>query len=197
MNEVNIKGIIQADIRSIKNELIENTAGFIQNLVKSLRVIKVKPFSAYKVDLSLSYLKKVYENAFPVAKHGGPRIAQAKESRNLFRDALPDQVTPSVTWATSISVVDKAIVINLFKGIKLIGKVPSFVELIRLRSELSRSTIQNKIRVGNYIANCTEDNVSILLFRSNKISHTKFLQEINKKEKKGKNENDTEKDKVD
>lgn len=58
--------------------------------------------------------------------------------------------------------------------------------MIGLRSELSSTTIQNRIRVGNYIAKCTEANTSILLFRSNKISHTKFLEEITRKQKKRK-----------
>ncbi len=194
MNKVKIKDVIKADLNSIKYELIENPRVFILELVKSLKLIKDKPFSAYKVDLSLSYLKKVYERAVIGVKHGGPRIPKAKECENFVRNLLPDQVTLSVTWAKSTPLVDKAIVINLFEGIKLRRKVPSFVELIGLRSELSATTIQNRIRVGNYIANFTEENRDILLFRSNKISHTKFLAEIDRKEK---NEDETQKNKFD
>ena len=182
MNQVKIKDVIQADLRSIKNELIENSAGFIQNLIKSLKLIKVKPFSAYKVDLSLSYLKRVYENAFPMVKHGGLRTSKAKESKNDGRNASTKQVALSSTWSKSTSVIDKAIVINLAKGIRLDRKIPSFVELLALRSGLSSRAIQKRIYVGDYVANCVEANRSLALFRKNKISHTRFLTEINKKE---------------
>ena len=189
MNRVNINNVIRSDVSSIKAELLDNSAVFLKKLVESLRVITDKPFSAYKVDLSLSYLKQVYERAFPGVKHGGPRISKVKETKTLVRNSSPDQDALSATWATRISLVDKAIVINLFKGIKFCRKVPSFVELIGLRSELSRRAIHNRIRVGNYIAHCTEANRSLLLFRQNKISHTKFLAEIKRKEKNEKNDN--------
>lgn len=71
----------------------------------------------------------------------------------------------------------------MFKGVRLRGKAPSFVELIALRSELSKTIIGKKIRAGNYIVNCKEDNERVVLFRSNKISHSKFLAEIIKEEK--------------
>lgn len=181
MNQVKIKDVIQADLRSIKNELIENSAGFIQNLIKSLKLIKVKPFSAYKVDLSLWYLKKVYESAFPSIRHGGPRISGSTEAQVVIRNSLHDQDALSATWVKNISLVDKSIVINLLKGIRFSRKVPSFVELIVLHSDLASRAIHNRIRVGNYIAICSKDNKDILLFRSNKISRTKFLAEISGK----------------
>lgn len=183
MNEFKIKEVIQADLSSIKNELIENPEVFIKNLIESLRLIKDKSFSAYKVDLSLSYLKKVYESAFPSVKHGGPRTSKSKKPANSVRNSTQKQVGLSITWSKSISLVDKAIVINLFKGIRLRRKAPKFAELIALRSELSSAAIHKRIRVGNYIANCTEANMNILLFRRSKISHTKFLAEIIRKEK--------------
>lgn len=183
MTKVKIKGVIQADLSSIKNELIENSEVFIKKLIESLRLIKDKTFSAYKVDLSLNYLKKVYESAFPSVKHGGTRTSKSKRPTNSVRNSTPEQVVFGATWSKSIPLVDKAIVINLFRGITFRKKAPSFVELIALRSGLSNRAIHNRIRVGNYIANCREENKSLLLFRSDKISRTKFLAEIIRKEK--------------
>lgn len=183
MNEFNIKEVIQADLSSIKVELIENSEVFIKNLIGSLRLIKDKSFSAYKVDLSLSNLKEVYERAFPSVKHGGFRTSKAKKLAISVRNSTKFQEEQSSSWSKSLPLVDKAIVINLFKGIRLSKKVPSFVELIALRSELTSRAIRNRVRVGNYIANCMEANKSILLFRNKKITHSKFLAEIIRKEK--------------
>lgn len=181
MAKLKIKDVIQDDLSSIKNELIENPTVFIQKLIESLGLVKKKTFSAYKEDLSLSYLKQVYERAFPYVKHGGTHIPKKNETKNFVP---PDQKKLSFSWVKSGPLADRVIIVNLFKGVKLRGKIPSFVELITLRSGLSKTSIGKKIRAGSYIANCKEVNESIVLFRSNKISHSKFLEEIIKEEKK-------------
>jgi len=169
---------IREDIGSIKNELIENPEIFIQRLIESLGRIKNKPFSNYKVNLSLSYLKQVYERAFPSVKHGGLRSSKAKEFTSSEQKSSLGQVALSSTWSKNVSLVDRAALINLFKGIKHRGNLPSFVKLIASRTELSSRAIEKRIYVGDYIVNCTEVSRNIALFRSNKISHTKFLTEI-------------------
>lgn len=184
MTKRKIKEVIQDDIGSIKNELIENTEVFIVNLIKSLRPIKDKPFSNYKVNLSLAHLKQVYEKAFPSVKHGGPRIYKAKESVNIVQNSVPEQVTPGVTWFKNVDLVERAIVMNLLKGIVYHKKILTFVALIGFRSGLASTAIQTRIRVGNYIANCRGEGMSIALFRNNKISQKRLLTEIIKKEKK-------------
>lgn len=88
------------------------------------------------------------------------------------------------TWSKTVPIVERVIIKNLFKGIGHVGKVPSFSELIGLRSKLTSRTVRSRIRVGNYIINCMEDDKTIELFRSDKISHTKFLAEISKKKEK-------------
>lgn len=183
MNESKIREVIQADISSIKSELIENPEVFIKKLVGSLRLIKDKSFSAYKVNLSLSYLKEVYERVLPSVKHGGPRTFKSRKLANSVRNSTQKQVEIISSWPKSVSLVDKAIVINLLKGVGLRKRAPSFAKLVALQSELTSRAIHYRIRVGNYIANCTEANRNILLFRSNEISYTKFLAEIIRKEK--------------
>ncbi len=153
MTKLKIKDVIQDDLNSIKNELLENTEVFIQKLVESLGLVKKKTFSSYKEVLSLSYLKQVYERAFPHVTHGGTHVPKKNESKNF----VPlDQKKLSFSWVKSGPLADRIIIVNLFKGVRLRGKVPSFVELIAKRSELSKTSIGKKIRTGNYIANCRE-----------------------------------------
>lgn len=81
MTKVKIREVVQADLGSIKNEIIENPEVFIQNLVGSLgRTIK-DPFSAYKMDLSLKYLKQVYESVYLFVKHGDFELLRRKDSK--------------------------------------------------------------------------------------------------------------------
>lgn len=178
MNRFNDKNFIQADINSIRNDLIKNPKVFIQNLVKSLKTKKNQPFTSYKIDLSLANLKSAYEKAFPYKKHGGVRFPKAKNSKDVAQNSLPEQVTATVTWDKNISILEKSIVLNLLEGITIRRSVPSFVKLICIRSGLKRTAIQNRIRTGNYINNCGEIKKTILLYRSKKISHTRFLKEI-------------------
>ena len=181
MTKLKIKEVIQDDLNSIKNELLENTEVFIQKLVESLGLVKKKTFSAYKECLSLNYLKQVYERAFPYVTHGGTHIPNKNETKNFVP---PDQKNLSFSWVKSGPLADRVIIVNLFKGVRLRGSVPSFVELVVMRSELSKTSIGKKIRAGSYIANCTEENERIVLFRSNKISYSKFLAEIITEEKR-------------
>lgn len=178
MNKFSSKNFIQADLNSIRNDLINNSKAFIQNLIKSLKTKKNQPFTPYKIDLSLFYLKTAYEKAFPHKKHGGARRPKPKNSERLARISSPEQVAATVTWDKNISILEKSIVLNLLEGITIRKDVPSFVELICIRSELRRTSIQNRIRTGNYIIDCREIDKTILLYRSKKISHTRFLKEI-------------------
>lgn len=178
MDRSNNKNFIQADLNSIRNDLIENSKVFIQNLVKSLKIKKNQPFTSYKIDLSLIYLKNAYEKAFPRIKHGGARFPKAKNSKDMAQNLLLQQVTATVTWDKNISIIEKSIVINLLEGTVIRKKVPSFVKLICIQSGLKRTAIQNRIRTGNYIIDRGEINKTILLYRSRKISHTRFLKEI-------------------
>lgn len=57
MYKIKINKKIQDDLNSIKNEVNVNPEVFIKKLIDSLRLIKDKTFSAYKLDLSLFYLK--------------------------------------------------------------------------------------------------------------------------------------------
>ena len=177
------KIILIQDMNAIKKEISENSRLFVQNVIKSLKLKKMQPFSEYKVDLSLFYLKQLHERIFPHTKHGAQLIAKFNKMNFKVIRGETDQVTESVTFRNSVSLHDRSIIINLLEGVKIQGRVPSFVKIISARSSLSRGTIQNRIRVGNYIANCTEANESLMLFRSNKISRTKFLEEIKKKKK--------------
>lgn len=186
MNRFNNKNFIQADLNSIRNDLIKNSKVFIQNLIKSLKTKKNQPLMPYKIDLSLAYLKKAYEKAFPHKKHGGARIPKAKNSEFLTQKSSPKQVTATVTWDKNISIIEKSIVLNLLEGIPIRKDVPSFVGLICMQSKLRRTTIQNRIRTGNYIIDCKEINKTILLYRSKSISHTRFLKEILKSNKNSK-----------
>lgn len=74
--------------------------------------------------------------------------------------------------------------INLFEGIKIHDNFPSFIELICRRVSLSKTAIQDRIRVGKYlIENGSFSNLT-LLYRKNGVSHSKILQEIRKIDKK-------------
>jgi hypothetical protein len=183
MNRFNNKNFIQADLNSIRNDLIKNSKVLIQNLIKSLKTKKNQPFTSYQIDLSLAYLKKAYEKAFPHKKHGGARIPKVKNSELLTQKSSPEQVTATVTWDKNISILERSIVLNLLEGIAIRKDVPSFVKLICIRSELKRTAIQNRIRAGNYIIDRGEINKTILLYRSKSISHTRFLKEILKSNK--------------
>lgn len=103
----------------------------------------------------------MYEKAFPHVTHGGTRFPKKNETKNFVP---PDQKKLSFSWVKSGPLADRVIILNLFKGVRLHGKVPSFVELIAMRSELSKTSIGKKIRVGNYIANCTEEKESLTFF---------------------------------
>ena len=180
INEFDSKGFVQTDLDSIRNDLIKNSKAFIHNLVKSLITKKKKPFTSYKMDLSLSYLKNAYEKAFPHKKHGGALLSKAKKSNLLDKNPSLKQLTAAVIGDKNISILEKSIVLNLLEGIAIRKSVPSFVNLICMLSELSRTAIQNRIRVGNYIMSCGEIDKTILLYRSKKISHSRFLKEIPK-----------------
>jgi hypothetical protein len=186
MNRFNNKNFIQADLNSIRNELIKNSRMFIQNLVKSLKTKKNQPFTSYKIDLSLIYLKNTYEKAFPHKKHGGVRFPKTKNSKNIAKNSLLDQVTKTVTWDKSISLLEKSIVLNLLEGIAIRKDVPSFVKLICVRSELRRTAIQNRIRVGKFAINSNKIDDLILLYRKKGVSHSKVLKEIRKLDKRTK-----------
>jgi len=64
MNKVD-RNIVKMDLSSVKKELFINPRLYIQDLIKSLTVKREPPFSAYKIDLSLTYLKELYEKTFP------------------------------------------------------------------------------------------------------------------------------------
>ena len=176
-NEFNSNGLVQTDLDSIRNDLIKNSKGFIQDLIKSLISKKKQPFTPYKIDLSLYYLKNAYEKAFPHKKHGGVRFPKAKNSDLLAKNLSLKQLTATVTRDKNISILEQSIVLNLLEGIEIRKDVPSFVNLISMLSELSRTVIQNRIRAGNYIIDRGENNKLILLYRNKEISHTRFLKE--------------------
>ncbi|GAG94203.1 unnamed protein product, partial [marine sediment metagenome] len=118
--------------------MIENPEVFLQNLIKSLKSIKSKPYSSYKVDLSLSYLKKVYEAAFPSIGHGGSRTFRADKTKDDVQNLSPNHVVLSTTWVKNVSLADRNILINLFQGINDRKNIPSFNRLIGLHTGLSQ-----------------------------------------------------------
>ncbi len=112
MTKLKIKDAIQDDLGEIKIELIENPGVFIQKVVNSLKSKKSEPFSAYKVDLSLSYLKKIYEKAYPHKRRGGTHVPKEDEGKKIDEKSSLDQKTLSVVWDKSVPLVERAIVIN-------------------------------------------------------------------------------------
>lgn len=67
MNKVD-RNIVKMDLSSVKKELFTNPRLYIQDLIKSLKAKREPPFFAYKIDLSLTYLKELYKKIFPQKK---------------------------------------------------------------------------------------------------------------------------------
>lgn len=160
MNKVNLKDLIQDDLNSIKTELFKNPEAFMQTLFNSIRLFT--HFSAYKIGLSLNYLKLVNEKAFPFVKPGGDRVSRAKDSLEPVQNLLLKQVPSGGTWSKRVSLAERIIIINLFNDIKRVKKIPNFVELVGLRSKLSnnkisKSAIYNRIRVDSNIKKIRSD----------------------------------------
>lgn len=140
MNDQTKRLLIQ-DLNAIKKEISDNSRVFVQNIIKSLKLKKQQPFSEYKVDLALYYLKQLYERIFPHTKHGAQLIARFNKMNFKVIRGETDKVTESVTFRKGVSLHERSIIINLLEGVKIQGRVPSFVQIISFRSYLSRSTI--------------------------------------------------------
>jgi hypothetical protein len=171
---------IVRDVNAIKREISDNSRLFIQSLIKSLKLKKHQPFSHYKIDLSLFYLKQLYERNFPQKKHGANLLSNRDKMHIKKSREETDRVTESVTFRNGISLLNRTIIINLLEGVKYRDQVPSFVKLVSNRSFLSRSTIQNRIRVGQWLTNDTILSDVILQYRKGLISHSQVLRQVNK-----------------
>ncbi len=177
------KIVLIKDVNEIRKEISDNSRSFVQNLIKSLKLKKQQPFSAYKVDLSLFYLKQVYERIFPHKKHGARLLSELNKANFKGIRRENDKVTESVTFRNGVSLLDRTVIINLLEGVKIRDQVPSFVKLVSLRSFLSRTTIQNRIRVGRYLVRCEKLWEVVLLYRKGLISHSQVLRQIDNLEK--------------
>lgn len=176
MNEVLNQTI--RDLNAIKREISDNSRLFVQNLVKSLKLKKHQPFSSYKVDLSLFYLKYVYENIFPQKKHGAKLLSDRKKTHLVSLREKSDKVTEAVTFRNDISLIHRTLIINLLESVEFQDKMPSFVQLISLRTMLSRATIQNHIRVGKSLVKSKKWSDLALMYRNGTISHSQVLRQI-------------------
>lgn len=173
-----INFILSRDMSVIMREILDNSRSFVQNLIKSLKLKKQQPFSAYKVDLSLFHLKQVYERIFPQKKHGGQLLV--KNNKTNFKSSRDDtdQVTEFVTFKNGVSLLDRSLIINLLEGVKTQGRIPNFVQIISVRSSLSRGTIQNRIRVGRYLIESESSTNIALKYRKGLLKHSQVLNEI-------------------
>ena len=95
---------IKKDLNAIKREISTNSRQFVQNLIKSLKLKKSQPFSPYKVDLSLFYLKNVYEVIFPQKRQGASLISNRNKSDSTKDREETDKVTESVTFKKGVSI---------------------------------------------------------------------------------------------
>lgn len=166
------------DMNAIKKEISDNSRLFVQNLIKSLKLKKLQPFSSYKVDLSLFYLKQLYERIFPHKKHGAQLLPELNKANFKGIRGENVKVTESVTFRNGVSLYDKSIILNLLEGVRIQGRMPSFVKLISVRSSLSRATVQNRIRVGRFLTQGKISSKIALLYRSGYLSRSKVLREI-------------------
>ena len=89
-----------------------------------------------------------------------------------------DRVTESVTFRNGVSLHDRSIIINLLEGVKIQGRVPSFVKIISVRSSLSRGTIQNRIRVGRFLIRSESSTNIALRYRKGLITHSQALRRV-------------------
>lgn len=71
----------------------------------------------------------------------------------------------------------------MFEGAEDRNHLPSFVELISTRVSLSKTAIQNRIRVGKYVIKSDRIDDLILLYRKKGVSRSKVLKEIRKIDK--------------
>lgn len=178
-----VPGIVNTDLISVKTELFTNPRLYIQNVLKSLKIKGESPFSGYKTDLSLTFLKDLYEKVFPRKKHGGHLSSRLGESNlNTSRDETYN-VKDSFTLRKDVLLSDRAIIKILVEGIKVRNRIPSFVELISTRVSFTKTAIQNRIRVGKSMFDSDGIEDLILLYRKKEISHSKVLKEIRKIDK--------------
>ena len=94
------------DLNVIKKEISDNSRSFVQNLIKSLKLKKQQPFSAYKVNLSLFYLKQLYERIFPHKKHRAQLLSELNEANFKGIRGENDKVTESVAFRNGVSLYD-------------------------------------------------------------------------------------------
>ena len=172
--------LVSIDLSNIKKELFTNPKLYIHDLLKSLKAKGRHPFSAYKIDISLIYLKRLYEKIFPQRKHGGHLTSRNREIDLNKSRGETHNVKLSFTLTKDILLPEKAIIQNLFEEVQFRDHIPSFVELIAKSVSLSKTAIQNRIRVGNY-AIC-DDRIEdlLLLYRNKEVSRTKVLKEMRK-----------------
>ena len=172
------------DMNAIKKEISDNSRLFVQNVIKSLKLKKQQPFSEYKVDLSLFYLKQLYERIFPHKKHGAKLFSEINKTNSKVILSKTDQVTRSVTFRNGVSLHDRSIIRNLLEGVKIQGQLPSFVKVVSIRSYLSRTTIQRRIRVGKHLTSSEKPTILALNYRKGLITHTQVLRDIDNFDKK-------------
>ncbi len=175
--------LVSNDLSDVKKELFTNPKLYIQDLLKSLKAKGIHPFSAYKIDISLIYIKRLYEKVFPQKKHGGHLISKNGETDSDMSRGETHNVKVSFTLTKDLLLPERAIIRNLFEEIQVRDQVPSFVELIAKSVSLSKIAIQNRIRLGNYAMGKDKIEDLLLLYRHKEISHTKVLKEIRKIDK--------------
>lgn len=175
--------LVSNDLLDAKKELFTNPKLYIQDLLKSLKAKGGHPFSAYKIDISLTYLKWVYEDSFPQKKHGGHLISKNGETDSDMSRGETHNVKVSFTLTKDILLPKRAIIQNLLQGVQIQDHIPSFVDLIAKRVSLSKTAIQNRIRVGTYAMHSDKIEDLLLLYRKKEVSHTKVLMEIRKIDK--------------
>ena len=175
--------LVNNDLNAVKVELFTHPRSYIQDLLKSLKVKKEAPFPSYRIDISLAYLKNLYENVFPHKRHGGHLSSRFGESKlNTSRDETYN-VKDGFTLRKDVLLSDRAIIKILVEGIKIRNQIPSFVELISTRVSFTKTAIQNRIRVGKSMFDSEGIEDLILLYRKKEISHSKILKEIRKIDK--------------
>ena len=173
-NQIEI--ILIQDMNAIKKEISDNSRVFVQNLIKSLKLKKPQPFSEYKIDLSLFYLKELYERIFPHKKHGAQLMAEFTKTNSKWIKGETYQVIESVTFRNGVSLHNRTIIINLLEGVEFQDRIPNFVQIISARSSLSRGTIQNRIRVGRFLIR--SESPIVLKYRRGLIKYSQVLNEI-------------------
>jgi hypothetical protein len=182
--------IIAQDIATIQKNLIQNPKKYITTL---LNAVNTSPklftnLTSYILDLSLAYIKQIYEDCFPETSQGGFLKEKSALRNGKYKS---DRMTPiNLPFSerlhtrfirSNISIKMRPIILILFQDCRTLSRIPSFVHLLVIKTTKSKRTVYRYIQRGESILHQTVDANLIIAYRNGNVTPTQYYQQMSSK----------------